>query len=896
MIDLDTLSKLPLEEKILLTTGQDLWRTYSFEHAGIPYAKLTDGPNGARGGGNFCDSTPAALFPSPSCLAATFDVEAAHHMGKGIAEDSRSKQCHVSLAPTVNMTRDQRYGRAFENYGEDPILSGIIGAHWTIGCQSVGVAATPKHFVTNEAEADRRYSNSIVDEASLREIYLEPFRRIFKELARAHRDGKDGEKARVFQGKPGCIMTAYNQLNGVSSSQNNYLLIDVLRKEWGFDGLVMSDWFALHSDGFKGGCDLEMPGRTYWRQPAKIKAAIEAGEIDVVDIDRAATQTLKLINRVAPLGFVSKPSDEKEESIVDEDREKIIRRIAAEGAVLLKNEGGVLPLRIEGVKKVALIGRPWKEPIQSGGGSADLIPQKTVSAFDALRAALNELPEGRGRSVDLVWHEGCDVHSFPHPILGQHLLPNGVNVEYFAGDRPPKYGESDPKPLASRHLDEAYLTPLIPFDNQCELNNHCLRAVFDFVAPSAGKHTIGLTCLGNARLLALRQDSSIALDVSLSGETDFFEYFLNENKLAQSQPIMMSAGEKVRFILEYIPAHQEGMAALLSSCAAFRLGFDEERDHNGVIAQAARLAAGADLAIVLTGVGKNWESEGFDRPDLLLPKLQNALVEAVARSQPRTLVVNAAGSAVEMPWLDQVKAVVQTWYGGQEAAEAIVDVLLGRGEAPASGRLCTTWPRSVADQPGGASPRLFPGEPNKDRDGHPDVYYDESRLIGYRWYEAKKIEPLFWFGEGLGGYTTFNRQIVTVKGSINSKGGRVLVEVEVHNTGKLSGKDVVQLYVSKVKGGSGDDGDGAALPLKKLVAFETVRLAAGEKRTVKLRPLEADDFSRPVIGGQTNGDWKVIAGRYDAILANSANPKNEVERREIVVEDSWIWRGLEPLF
>lgn len=202
------LSQLTLEEKIQLTAGQDFWRTFSLPRHSIPYAKLTDGPNGARGGGDFQNSMPAALFPSPSCLASTFDVNLAHDMGEGIALDSLSKRCHVSLAPTINITRDQRYGRAFENYGEDPLLSGHIGAHWTLGCQSVGVAATPKHYVLNEAEEDRRFSDSQVSDEAMREVYLEPFRTLFHEVAKAHRDGSDGEKSKVFGGQPACVMTA----------------------------------------------------------------------------------------------------------------------------------------------------------------------------------------------------------------------------------------------------------------------------------------------------------------------------------------------------------------------------------------------------------------------------------------------------------------------------------------------------------------------------------------------------------------------------------------------------------------------------------------------------------------------------------------------------------------
>ncbi|PWN51235.1 beta-glucosidase protein, partial [Violaceomyces palustris] len=261
--------KLTLEEKIQLLSGFDLWRSGGSNRSkGLGYIKLTDGPNGARGGGGFKDSVPAALFPCPSCLGATFDRELAERMGKGIAEDSLSKHCHVSLAPTVNIQRDPRGGRWFESYSEDPVLSGELGHAWIKGCQGCGVGSTPKHFVANEAETYRRLSDSIMDQEALREIYLLPFQRLLRNLARDHSRGEEASpKAGVFRGQPACIMTAYNKLNGISCSENQELLQRILRGEWGFKGLIMSDWFGTYStvQAIKAGLNLEMPGPTAFR-------------------------------------------------------------------------------------------------------------------------------------------------------------------------------------------------------------------------------------------------------------------------------------------------------------------------------------------------------------------------------------------------------------------------------------------------------------------------------------------------------------------------------------------------------------------------------------------------------------------------------------------------------
>lgn len=688
MVDTGIIKKLSLGDKIRLTAGQDFWRTWSSKERGVPYAKLTDGPNGARGGGSFIDPVPAALFPSPSCLGSTFDIDLAFEMGKGIALDSRSKKCHVVLGPTINMTRDQRHGRTFENYGEDPQLSGHLGAHWTLGCQSVGVGATPKHLVANEAEKDRRFSNSIMTEATLREQYLEPFRVLFKEVAAASKNSKD-DKSAPFGKQPSCIMTAYNQINGVSASENEHTLIDVLRKEWGFDGLVMSDWFAMHANAFKT-CDLEMPGPTLHRIVPVIEAKVLAKQISEQDIEDRGVEVIKLLNKVAPLGFSESPGDEHEESILDDKREEVIRRIAAEGSVLLKNDGNILPLELNGSKKkIALIGLPWVHAFQSGGGSANLKPQKAVKPIDALRAGLEALPNGAGKQVELVHHLGCDLNPFPAEIA------TPAKLEFLSGSTKAKQAfNSKTDLIASHELDSPVFTAAAPKPDGCKPNDFNIRATFQIKPGKAGTHKLGLTCLGSARVHIRHANGHTALDWSIEGERDFFEFGLNECKWAQTHPLQTTqANEPLDVTLEYTPAYQEdpGVATLLP--AGFRIGLDEEKDHIGSLFDASKLAASADLTLIMTATGSLWEAEGYDRPDLKLPLLQNQLVDNVATSAGagKCVVLNVTGSAVEMPWLDKVSALVQTWYGGQEAAEALVDVLLGRGDAPASGRMCSSW-------------------------------------------------------------------------------------------------------------------------------------------------------------------------------------------------------------
>lgn len=330
---------------------------------------------------------------------------------------------------------------------------------------------------------------------------------------------------------------ASNEINGTSASEEKHTLRDVLRKEWGWDGLVMSDWFALHSHALET-TDLEMPGPTIWRKLAAIKEAVAQGGLDERAIDERAAKVLELLNKVAPLGFISSPEKEDEQSILDEGREEIIRRIAAEGAVLLKNEGNILPLSLDaGVKKIALIGRPWKEPVQSGGGSANLTPQKAKPAIDSLREAL---PPG----VELVHHFGCDIHNFPKEPSGPQSLPNGAQLQYFSGRVAPSDGDAG-TPIHTEKLDGTALMAIAPKPEACKPNDFSARLTFDLVAQTAGNHHLGLTCLGAIRMQVRREGGELALDWAYEAESDPFEYILNEYKSAKERRLEMKAGEKV---------------------------------------------------------------------------------------------------------------------------------------------------------------------------------------------------------------------------------------------------------------------------------------------------------------------------------------------------------------
>ncbi|CEH16654.1 glycosyl hydrolase family 3 [Ceraceosorus bombacis] len=793
------LGQLNLEEKISLLAGADLWRTTPVPRVGLPYLKMTDGPNGARGGGDFNNSVPAALFPSPSCLGATFDVQLAEAMGRGIALDSRSKQCHVSLAPTVGgMHRDPRGGRSFESYSESPTLAGSIGAAWIVGCQQEGVAATPKHFVGNEAETDRRNNSSMIDDSTLREVYLAPFQRIMRDVARAAKR-RGNIAADPFGGQPACIMTAYNRLNLVSASEHRVTLQQILRKEWGWKGMIMSDWFALHAHALQT-TDIEMPGPSQFRKSDDVKRLLQSSEVTQQDIDARVLPILRLLKSVSPLGFCERPEDEEEHSAQDKTIAESIRQIAREGAVLLKNDDELLPLSLASPpKRIALIGHPVKEAIQSGGGSANLTPQYKTDPFAAVRRLLDS-SEG-GKETELTYHPGVPIYNFPPPPTPSHII-HGVQLQWF-----------------------------------------------------------------------------------------------NRRHVTSSAPIATTLHDALGIDLWW-PPRPDGLPS------------------NGwLISDAADAARDADVAIVFTATGKEWESEGFDRPGIALPRRQTDMVTAVRKAQEKTVLINITGAAVELPMLegkDAVKAAVQTWFGGQESGNAIADILFGLGSAPASGRLPSTWPRKISDHPSwSADGSTFPGTRRGDDGLCTD--YKEGRLMGAAGYAARGFAPAFWFGHGLGGYTTFETSIEDISGELSEHADGVLsLKVKVTNTGKRDGKEVVLLFVSPPKAAI----RGTDRPAQSLAAFQIVRVSAGQTKVASLNiEQEAVSFWDPEASKQ--GCWRVTPGQYELRLARSADPGPDalieskafeyelrlarsadpgpdalIESKAFEVKKGWTWDGI----
>ncbi len=767
----EMLGALTMEEKMGLLSGSNLWETRAVERLGIPALKVTDGPNGARGADGNHGPTSTS-FPVGAAMGATFDPDLIESVGRALAHETRAKGASVLLGPTVNIPRVPNAGRNFECFSEDPYLSGRIAAGYIRGIQSEGVGACIKHFVCNDQETDRFTIDARVDEAALREVYLEPFR------------------IAVEESKPWAAMSAYNTINGVTASENP-LLDDVLRDDFGFDGAVISDWFGTYGPGVvSSGLDLEMPGPARWMSDENIRAGLESGAVEEADIDRKAARILALIERTEPRADAER-ADER-----DGDR-ALSRKVAAESIVMLTNRGA-LPLAAE--RTIAVIGEGAKNTPHQGGGSSAVNAHRVVSILDGIRSSV---PAG----TTVTWSFGCASHRNPPQLDASRLShgdgASGFLVEYFRGRSP---GDEPVRVLAT---PKTYLAFFGDGDEWVDHDDFSVRMSGEYRADAAGVHTFVASGAGRLRVWA--------------GESQVVDEWEGSGVGPHAWQLEMSEGEAVALTVEYASVPGERWRWLGVGCLV--PGTDDP------IAEAVAAASEADVAIVVAGLNGEWESEGFDRPDLRLPGDQDRLIAEVAAAQPNTVVVLTGGSALEMPWLNDVRAVLHVWYGGQEAGAAIADVLLGRSDP--GGRLPVTFPVDSTQHPSLA------GWPGKDG----QIHYDDSIHVGYRAFDRAGLEPLFRFGHGMS-YTSFELSDLAAA----SGHGAVKLTANLANTGDRHGAEVVQVYARDLGGVN-----------RRLVAFQKRHLDPGESTAldieVALDQLRWWDVDR--------GDWAYATGALD---------------------------------
>lgn len=800
------LAQLTLAEKVSLLAGLDNWHTVPVPRLGIPMLKMTDGPNGARGGDGNLGPT-SACFPVGVALAATWNPDLVERVGAALAGEVKAKGSHVLLAPTVNIHRSPLAGRNFECYSEDPYLAGRTATAYVRGLQGGGAAACIKHYVANDSEFERFSMSSEVQERPLREIYLRPF------------------QMAVRDAKPWSLMSAYNRVNGEYASASHRLLTEILKEEWGFDGAIVSDWYGTYEDGVAAaGLDLEMPGPARW-MGENVLAAVQSGELNEALIDDKVRRILLLLQRTGALdGGAMQTADLVEQAINRPEDGALIREVGSQAAVLLKNDpvaqgAPLLPLDRTGIRSVAVIGENARWAQVQGGGSAGVSPHYVIDPYQGIRSAA-------GDEVQVKYAIGTPIHRYL-PMLNPDWLTDpdgspGFRVSFFTNR------DFAGQPVHTANTRRSGLSWYGNTADHIDPSNFSLIMESTFTPPESGSFQIGMLGVGKSRLL-LDGVELLAGDYQGSGGD-----FMSMGGGLQIADVDLVAGQPYDLRVEFASTSDSRWRTIALGCM-IPLPADP-------IAEAVALAARSDVAVVFAGLSNEWESEGVDRETMELPGAQTELIRRVVAANPNTVVVLNTGSPVTMPWVDEVPAVVQAWYAGQEAGNAIADVLFGAADP--AGRLPTTFPRRLADNPAYLN---YPGENGK-------VLYGEGLFVGYRYYDAKDVDVLFPFGHGLS-YADFAYANLAVE----QTGQSVQVRVDVTNTANRPGTEVIQLYV-------GDVESRLVRPQKELRAFAKIALAPGETQTVTFE-LGEDDLAYydPSVPG-----WVAEPGLFNVFVGRSA--------------------------
>ena len=792
-------ARLTLEQKVRLLTGADSWRLYGESAVGLRPMVLSDGPAGVRGTG-FDPANPSSSLPCPIALGATWDERLVHDVARALGREARAKGVDVLLAPTVNIVRTPLNGRGFECFSEDPVLSARIAVAYVRGVQEAGVAATVKHYVANDSETERRTYDALVTEGVLRELYLPPF------------------EACVAEADVALVMAAYNSVNGAFMTANRTLLHDLLKTEWGFQGVVVSDWSATYTTvpSAHAGLDLVMPGPLGpWGD--QLVAEVKAGAVTEAEIDDKVSRLITLARRVGALngsidGDSHPKSGEAPRQLVDP---ALLREVTTRSFVLLSNPRGLLPIQSGSLNRLALIGPNAVEPQTQGGGSVRVLPVATTGLADALGDALDAFV-----SV----HQGCETGSMiaiprdgslHDPVSGEA----GVRVEVRTADGMVAHDARFHTSVLTWWDD---LPPAVHLPGSEIVMRARYRARVD------GPHVLGVAGVGLVRVLV---DGVQLAEAKTERTNDSVEALSNP---PEARVLLdLRAGRDVDLRVE----HRPNARGPESGFATLRLGIAPQHKEDELIADAVVAAAGADVAVVVVGSAEGTESEGYDRETMVLPGRQDELVRRVAAANPSTVVVVNSGMPVLMPWADEVAAIIQVWLPGQAFAEALADVIAGVAEP--GGRLPVSVPRAEADSP------VLSAHPVAN-----DLVYTEGLLVGYRGYDRKGTEPLFCFGHGLG-YTEWTYNSIAFDPDSIAAGEDLSVQVAVRNSGKRAGREIVQVYLE----GSDDD---HRRPIRILAGFGAVEAASGGTAVARVT-VAARTFAR---FDEARGEWVWPSGTY----------------------------------
>ena len=791
-------AKLTLEQKIELIGGVDSMYTHPMPSIGLPRFKMSDASVGVRTWG------PTTAYAGGVGLAATWDTEFARALGESLGKDARARNVNFLLGPGVNIARSAIGGRNFEYLSEDPYLNATIVVPYIEGVQSQGVIATVKHYALNNQEFNRHNADADVDERTMREIYLPAF------------------EAAVVKGHVDAVMNSYNLINGVHATQNDFLNIKLLKGEWGFKGVLMSDWDATY-DGVaaaNNGLDLEMPSPKFMNAK-NLLPAVKDGLVKESTID---DKVLRLIRTELRYGFTDRPQLDPADSTVSISGDKVALKGALESITLLKNDGHLLPLDASKIKTIAVIGPDAWPAIVGGGGSSEATPFAAVSTVTGIANLLGPdvrvlYSRGLPEMVDVfrrtAWTGEVKVEAFPnHDFKGTPTTGTRRNV---ADWKPAEWEPVDPNPRS-------------------------IRYTASYKTGDAGKY-----------LLIGAASGEDAFNISVDGKP-MLDQVHAEGQVPKYATLDLAAGQTVSVQADYVPRG-----------AGTRFGIGMVYEPKLVSEDAKQLATLADVVVLAIGFDPQSEGEGHDRT-FTLPWGRDALVDAVIKANPHTVVTLTGGGAMDTRrWIDKVPALLHTWYPGQEGGTAVAEVLFGKhdpeGKLPVS--FDRDWDASPSAKyyygaPGGDTVLHTIGENGKPLDYTvPHIKYDDKLMVGYRYWTTTGKHPLFPFGFG-SSYTTFSFDHLQAPATAAS-GSTVAVSFDVTNTGGVAGAEVAQLYVS-------DPSAKASRPERELKGFAKVRLAPGETRHVTL-DLDARAFS---YWDESSHGWKIDPGKFVIRVGDSS--------------------------
>ncbi|KAL0932816.1 glycoside hydrolase family 3 domain protein [Colletotrichum truncatum] len=822
------LPELTLEEKIALLSGRDFSTAAGVPRLNIPPIRVSDSIAGVRPSGITADMT-TACFPNASCMASTWDAELLVRLGEELANQGRLKSSQIVLGPNINMHRDPRGGRNFECFSEDPVLAGQLAGAIVNGIQKDGVGACPKHFVCNDSETQRHFYDvqESVDGRTLREIYLASWQHMLR------------------TSDPVAIMTAYNKVEGTFCSEHEPLIERVLRKEWDFKGITMSDWFAVHDTvaPIKAGLDLEMPFPIF--RGGRLAEAVKSGKVSEAEIDARALKMLDLRNRTRKcLG------ERPERSEITEKTNNLSREIATGGIVLLKNESEALPLDPSKTTKVALIGEYAGSPVVTGGGSASCTPQYRHSPLQVLKKAF---PGDDGVRYASGVRTRRIIPVAPASKLTSQDGRHGVDIKYFNND--------SPEPILEEFQEKAESWMLGEFKAGLKVPGSHLQITTKLTPETTGEHTLAVRTTGDFSLTVDGKEVLSGPQKNIATEQFIFNHIKLENRVQ----ISLNAGQA--YDIKLSMKSPDRLVKGEPTPYAATLCFEEFYSEEAAIAEAVELAKTSDVSIIYAGRNDQYESEGYDLEDIRMPENQVALIKAVAAASKKTVLVLHCGNPIDVSAIvGDVDAVLAAHFPGQEGAQAVADLLTGKTNP--SGRLATTWFKTLEDCPSFGN---FPA--TESEEGNVSIRYSEGLGVGYRHAEAEK-RTRWGFGYGLS-YTSFSYSDLVTTVDEASGVAKLRCSVKVTNTGSRAGKEVVQFFITPSKDSS------VWRPARELKGFTKLDLQPGESKEAKV---EIDLRVAGSYWDETLKAWKLEKGSYGVQVGGS--------QASFEVTAEAVWNGL----